>query len=102
LIVGGGSAGHPPAGLCCLAGQGADEGTSPMTSRHRLKNIINNWRRLWESTWSLLLKQKSRTVTGDQKHPSSKEGERIEQICGLCLADLDLRAAYLHSYAVIL
>jgi len=42
LIVGGGSAGHPPAGLCCFAGQGSDEGTSLMMPRHRLKNIINN------------------------------------------------------------
>jgi hypothetical protein len=41
LIVGGGSAGHPPAGLCCFAGQGSDEGTSLMMPRHRLKNIIN-------------------------------------------------------------
>jgi hypothetical protein len=48
LIVGGGFAGHPPAGLCFFAGQGADEGTSVMMPRHRLKNIINNWRRLWE------------------------------------------------------
>jgi hypothetical protein len=41
LIVGGGSAGHPPAGLFCFAGQGADEGTS--LTRHRFKNIINNY-----------------------------------------------------------
>jgi hypothetical protein len=41
LIVGGGSAGHPPAGLSCFAGQGADEGTSLMMPRHLLKNIIN-------------------------------------------------------------
>jgi len=43
LIVGGGSAGHPPAGLCCFAGQGSDEGTSLMMPRHRLKNIINTF-----------------------------------------------------------
>jgi hypothetical protein len=42
LIVGGGSAGHPPAGLYCFAGQGSDEGTSLMMPRHRLKNITNN------------------------------------------------------------
>jgi hypothetical protein len=41
LIVGGGSAGHPPAGLSCFAGQDTDEGTSLMMPRHRLKNIIN-------------------------------------------------------------
>jgi len=48
LIVGGGSAGHPPAGLSCFTGQGADEGTSLMMPRHRLENIINIWRCLWE------------------------------------------------------
>jgi len=48
LIVGGGFAGQPPAGLSCFAGQHIEEGTSLMTPRHRLKNIINNWRRLWE------------------------------------------------------
>jgi hypothetical protein len=42
LIVGGGSAGHPPAGLCYFAGQISDEGTSLMMPRHRIKNIINN------------------------------------------------------------
>jgi hypothetical protein len=42
LIVGGGSTGHPPAGLSCFAGLDADEGTSLMMPRHRLKNIINN------------------------------------------------------------
>jgi len=41
LIVGGGSAGHPPAGLCYFAGQISDEGTSLMMPRHRIKNIIN-------------------------------------------------------------
>jgi hypothetical protein len=48
LNVGGGSAGHPPAGLSCFASQGTDEGVSLMMPRHRLKNIINIWRRLWE------------------------------------------------------
>jgi hypothetical protein len=37
LIVGGGSAGHPPAGLCYFAGQISDEGTSLMMPRHRIK-----------------------------------------------------------------
>jgi len=41
LIVGGDSAGHPPAGLCCFVGQGADEGTSLMMPHHGLKNSIN-------------------------------------------------------------
>jgi hypothetical protein len=42
LIVGGGFAGQPPAGLSCFAGQHIEEGTSLMIPRHRLKNIINN------------------------------------------------------------
>jgi hypothetical protein len=43
LNVGGGSAGHPPAGLSCFAGQGTDKGVSLMMPRHRLKNIINSF-----------------------------------------------------------
>jgi len=42
LIVGGGFAGQPPAGLSCFAGQHIEEGTSLMMPRHRLKNITNS------------------------------------------------------------
>jgi len=37
LIVGGGSAGQPPAGLSCFAGLDTDKGTSLMMPRHRTK-----------------------------------------------------------------
>jgi len=39
LIVGGGSAGQPPASLSCFAGQVPDEGTSLMPPRHQTKNL---------------------------------------------------------------
>jgi len=54
------------------------------------------------TTWSLLPEQKSRTVTGDQKHPLLKKRERMEHIWGFHLTDLNLRAVYLHPHAVIL
>jgi len=40
LIVGGGFAGQPPAGLSCFAGQHIEEGTSLMMPRHRLKKSL--------------------------------------------------------------
>jgi len=46
LIVGGGFAGQPPAGLSCFAGQHIEEGTSLMMPCHRLKNITNNTLRI--------------------------------------------------------
>jgi hypothetical protein len=50
LIVGGGFAGQPPAGLSCFAGQHIEEGTSLMTPRHRLKNIINKYQQKLKKT----------------------------------------------------
>jgi hypothetical protein len=41
LIVGGGSAGQPPAGLSCFAGQHREERTPLIMPCHRFKNIIN-------------------------------------------------------------
>jgi hypothetical protein len=38
LIVGGGSAGQPPAGLSCFAGQHIEEETSLITPCHQVKN----------------------------------------------------------------
>jgi hypothetical protein len=49
LIVGGGSAGQPPAGLSCFAGQDTDEGMSLMSPRHRTKNYINNTKYYYQS-----------------------------------------------------
>jgi hypothetical protein len=77
LIVGGGSAGQPPAGLSCFASQDTDEGMSLMSPRHRTKNCINTLAPSVGTTWSLLPKKKSRTVTGDRKHSSSRKGEQI-------------------------
>jgi hypothetical protein len=41
--------------------------------RHRLKNIINNWRRLWERRGRSYQNKNPEWWTGDQKPPSSRE-----------------------------
>jgi len=41
LIVEGGFAGQPSAGLCCFVDQDMDEGMSLMTPHHRTKISIN-------------------------------------------------------------
>jgi len=49
LIVGGGSAGQPPAGLSCFAGQGAGEGEVSDDATSPDQKIASTlWRRLWE------------------------------------------------------
>lgn len=95
LIVGGGSAGQPPEGLSCFAGQDTDEWTSLMMPRHRIKNCINNWRRLWER------RCRSYKNKSSERWPVIRgilhQGKETAASLGLYGTDLSLREAHLYS-----
>lgn len=100
LIVGGGSAGQPPAGLSCFAGQDAKEGVSLMSATSPGQKLHQHLAPSVGTTSSLLPEQNSERWLVLRGFLHQKRASRAD--LDLRLTGLHSRTACLYSYAVIL